>query len=232
MSNENNNRKRSKKRSNMRRNRGVIRIIESRKNPSYPPQYNAKPKLTRNIRYLAGSSIANVDITGRCLLNLVLATNTATTTAVNVFEAVKVLNISMYYVPSSTANFGSSAEELILNWRGDRSPDTRLSDRGTLNHPSCIKSRPPRDSLAGFWITNLSNIDSVLFNVTVPAGTIIDVGLMMTIGDGVTRSVVLAAVGSTTGIEYMHLDNAIAAGTVGGRTLAPDSLTTQNIATP
>ncbi len=222
------------KRNNRRRGKGqrVMRIIESRKNPSYPPQNTAKPKCTRSLRYFCSAPIANIDITGRCLLNLVVATNTATTTAVNVYEAVRLLSISMYYVPSSANNFGVAAEELILNWRGERSPDTRLSDRGTLSHPACIKSRPPVDSMAAFWVTNQSNIDNVLFNLSAPLGTIIDLSLCMTIGDGTTRSITLSAVGTTTGIEYMSLDNAIAAGTVGGLNIDPDSLTNQNVATP
>jgi len=222
----------SKKRRQQNRKRGTIRIIESRRNPSYPPQNNAKPKLTRNLRYICTNVISNIDITGRCLLNLVVATNTATTTAINVYEAVRVLQVNLYFAPSSSTGFGITADELILNWRGERSPDTRLTDRGTVSHPSCIKSRPPPESLAAFWVTNQSNIDTVLFNLTCPAYTIIDLSLCMTLGDGVTRSITLSAVGTTTGIEYMSLDNAVAAGTVGGNLIDPDSLTNQTVATP
>jgi hypothetical protein len=138
----------------------------------------------------------------------------------------------MYFVPTSTGGFGTTADELQLNWRGERSPDIRLSDRGTISHPACIKSRPPKDSLAQFWITNQSNLDTVLFSFSAPALTILDIQLSMTIGDGATRSVTLTAVGSNTGIQYAHLDNAIAAGTVGPRLLIPDSLTLSSIVTP
>jgi hypothetical protein len=138
----------------------------------------------------------------------------------------------MYFVPTSTGGFGTVAEELQLNWRGERSPDVRLSDRGTLSHPACIKSRPPKDSLAQFWVTNQSNIDTVLFSISCPATTVLDLQLALTIGDGTTRNVTLTAVGATTGIEYAHLDNAIAAGTVGGRVISPDSLTLATILTP
>ncbi len=220
---------------NNRRNRNkriVKRTVISRHNPSYPPQNKAKPECTRVLRYYATTAVSSIDITGRCLLNLIIATSTATTTAINVYEAMRITRVSMYFVPSSTGGFGNQADELVLNWRGERSPDVRMSDRGTLSHPACVKSVPPPESLAAFWVTNQGNIDSVLFNISCPAATIIDVGLAMTIGDGNTRSVTLAAVGTTTGIEYLHLDNATSAGTVGGRVLAPDSLTTQNVTTP
>jgi len=138
----------------------------------------------------------------------------------------------MYHVPSSTTNFGAVSEELILTWRGERSPDTRISDRGTLSHPACIKSRPPKESLSAFWITNQSNLDTVLFSLTMPQFAIIDMSLIFTIGDSTTRSCTLQAVGTVTGIAYAALNNAISAGTVGADSLRPDSLTFADMNTP
>jgi hypothetical protein len=226
------NRKRAKNNTRKRARGRPLRVIQSRLDPSYPPQNNTKPVTNRSMRYIANAGIANEDITARCLLNLVLASNTATTLAINVYEAVKINLISLYHVPSSTANFGAVTEELILNWRGERSPDVRISDRGTLSHPACIKSRPPKESLSSFWITNQSNLDNVLFNLTMPQFAIIDIALSLTIGDGTTRSVTLSAVGTDTGIVYAALNNAIAAGTVGAESLRPDSLTWANLVTP
>lgn len=225
--------RRSNKRSNNRRGRrAVTRVVESRHNPSFPPQNKPKPVCTRSFRYYATSAVTAIDITGRCLLNLVIATNTANTTGINVYEGIRLQRISMYYIPSSVDGLGNQSAELVLNWRGERSPDTRLSDRGSLSHPACIKSVPPKDSLADFWVTNQSNIDTVLFNLSAPANSIIDINLAMVIGDGATRTVTLSGVGSNSGIEYLPLDNAVAAGTVGGRVLAPDSLTTQTVTIP
>ncbi len=225
------NRNNSNRRRNNRNTR-VVKVVESRRNPCYPPPNQAKPKCTRVLRYFVTQAVANSDITGRCLLNLIVSTSTATTTAINVYEAVRILQISMYFAPSSVDNMGDTSGEIALNWRGERAPDTRITERGTLSHPACIKSRPPKESLASFWTTNQSNVDSVLCSLTVPAGTIIDMNLCLTIGDGTTRSVTLTAVGSTTGIEYMALDNAIAAGTVGGLFIRPDSLQYQALTTP
>jgi hypothetical protein len=138
---------RSKRNGRARRiSRQPVRVIQSRHDPSFPPQNKAKPMCGRTLRYIANASLTDVDITGRCLLNLVLATNTATTLAINVYEAIRINRVSLYSVPSSTANFGVTADELILNWRGERSPDTRYSDRGTISHPACIKAKPPKDS--------------------------------------------------------------------------------------
>jgi len=209
-----------------------IRVINSRHDPSYPPQNKTKPMCGRTLRYYSNAAVTDVDITGRCLLNTVLGTNTATTLAVNIYEAVRINRVSMYYVPSSTGSFGSGTEELILNWRGERTPDTRYSDRGTLSHPACIKARPPKESLAQFWITNQSNIDTVLFNVTMPVNSIIDISLSFVIGDGTTRSVTLNGVATFTGVMYASLNNAIAAGTVGADTLRPDSLSWADMTTP
>lgn len=230
--NRNRNKSRVNRRVRGRRNNKVVRVVQSRHDPSFPPQNNTKPICSRNLRYVASQGVTGVDVTARCLLNLVLATSTATTLAINVYESVRIQHVSMYHVPSSTASFGAVTEELILNWRGERSPDTRISDRGTLSHPACIKSRPPRESLAAFWITNQSNLDTVLFNITSPQFSIIDVSLAFTIGDGTTRSVTLNGAGTVTGIAYAALDNAIAAGTVGADFLRPDSLTWADMTTP
>jgi len=226
------NRKRNTKRKNGRRNKPRNRVTEvvlSRRDPSYPPQNNVKPFCTRTLRYIANSAANGVPVTRRCLLNTVLTGVSGTTTAVNIYEAVRLERVSMYFVTSS--GFGTLAEELIISWTGDRSPDSRFSDRGTLSHPACIKTRPPRGSLASFWSNVTADMDEPLFYVTMPQYAIIDLTLTFCIGDAGTKTCVVVDPG-LSGVIYSALDNAIVAGTVGGEVLRPDSLTYANMTTP
>jgi len=212
-----------------RRQNKVTEVVLSRRDPSYPPQNNTKPLCTRVLRYINSGTANGVPITRRCLLNAVMTGVNGSTTAVCVYEAVRVERISMYYAPA--ANFGVLADELILSWTGDRSPDTRFSDRGTISHPACIKSRPPKFSLAGMWSNVVADLDEPLCYVTMPQFAIIDVQLTFCIGDAGTKTCVIVDPG-LSGVIYSALDNAIVAGTVGGEALRPDSLTYANMTTP
>jgi hypothetical protein len=161
----------------------------------------------------------------------VLAGTNGSTTAVNVYEAVKLEFIALYFAPSSADGLGNSASELLLTWTGDRGPDTRFSDRGTISHPACIKERPPVDSLAGFWSTIFSDMDEPLLYISTPANTVIDIHVSMCIGDGAGKTCVIVDP-TISGIVYTALDNAIVAGTVGVELCRPDSLTYANMTTP
>jgi len=222
------NRTKRKQGRNKRRNR-VTEVVLSRRDPSYPPQNNVKPQCSRVMRYVATALVNGVPITRRCLINTILTGVNGTTTAVCIYEAVRLKRISMYYAPS--AQFGLAADEMILSWTGDRAPDTRFSDRGTVTHPACIKSRPPKFSLAGMWSNVSADLDEPLCYITMPSLSIIDIELTFVIGDAATKTCVIVDPG-LSGVIYSALDNAIVAGSVGGEVMRPDSLTYANMTTP
>lgn len=221
------------RRGGKRNTRKAIVVVNSRRDPSFPPQNKSKPYCTRVIRYVGqGSSNAVYPVTRRCLLNTVLAVVNGSTAATNVYESVRLDRVCMWNVPDAADGFGITTEELVLTWTGDRAPDLRLSDRGTLSHPACIKSRPPAGSLAGFWSTVNGDLDETLFTYsTTGTPTVIDIHLTLCIGDGATKTCVIAAA-AVTGIAYAALDNAVPAGTVGSDLFRPDSLTWADMTTP
>jgi hypothetical protein len=165
-------------------------------------------------------------------MNLVLSVVAGSTNAVCMYEAVKLNRVSMYWCPDPSDGFGAAANELVLTWNGDRSPDTRLADRGTVSHPACIKSRPPPHSLADKWSNLVADLDEPLFYFRMGNEIgIIDIELTLCIGDGATKTCVVVAP-AFTGVGYAALDNAIVAGTVGTELFQPDSLTYVNMTTP
>lgn len=227
------NSKRNRKGRRGNRGKRAQQVVLSRRDPSFPPQNNVKPLCSRVLRFVgAGTGMVDYPVTRRCLLNLVLSVVTGSTNAVCVYEAVRLNRVSMYWCPDPTEGFGSAANELVLTWTGDRAPDTRISDRGTLTHPAVIKSRPPRNSLADKWSNVGADLDEALFYFRM--GTeigIIDVDLTLCIGDGTTKTCVVVAP-AFTGIGIAALDNAIVAGTVGTELFQADSLTYVNMTTP
>lgn len=226
----NNRTNRSRKNTRRGRNRPT-QVVLSRRDPSFPPAIKSKPIINRTLRYQNATALTEVAITRRCLLNLVLAGTNASTTAVNVYEAVRLDRIHMYFSPSSSDGFGGVTSEISLTWGGDRGPDVRTTDRGTISHPACIKQKPPPFSLGGFWSTIFGDMDETLFLISAPINTIVDLHLSMCMGDGAGKTCVIVDP-ALSGIIYCALDNAIPAGTVGNEFLRPDALTFADMTTP
>lgn len=195
------------------------------------PRITVKPKQTRQIPYYVTSGVDEGPITCRCLLNLCLSGVNTSTAATNLYESVRIKWIELFYAPDPDNSIGNSTEHVVLSWKGNRSPDTRVVARGTLSMPARIKMRPPKESMAAFWANNTGNLDDLLCLVTVPTNGFIIISIECVIGDGATRTCVIVDPG-LTGVGYAALDNAIVAGTVGQERIQPDGLTYFNMTTP
>lgn len=226
--NRNNNKRNNNRRG---RRRGPTQVIMSRRDPSFPSSVKAKPIYNRVLRYQSTDVITDVFITRRCMLNLILTAVSGSTNAVNVHESIRLDRVCIYSAPSSVDGLGNALAEIVLTWGGDRGPDLRITDRGTISHPACIKERPPLTSLAGFWSTIYSDMDEPLFMVTMPSNSVIDLHVSCCIGDGAGKTCVIVDP-SLTGVVYPALDNAIPAGTVGGNLMRPDGLRYVTMTTP
>jgi hypothetical protein len=196
----------------------------------FPRDIQVNPIINRVLRFV-GSSQNAIDITGKCLLNLLLSGISGSTAATNLVESIKINKISIYTtVDSTTDAFGG----MSLNWKGERSPDKIINAQGTVSHPAVIHSRPPVNSLSAFWITNIdNNLDDPLFSID-SGGTffpIVDLSLNFTLGTGATRTCTITNP-ALTGVGYSHLDNANTSGAVGGNTLSIVGLQQFTVTTP
>jgi len=211
--------KRRRGRKPRRNNEGVV--------ATFPRQLKLNPIFTRTIRYTSG--VQSSDVTGRCLLNLLLACTIGSTVGVNVVESIRVVAVKVYGAPVS----GNSFITNFLIWKGERSPDVFLTSEGTPSKPSFIKTRPPLQSLSSFWVTNEdTDLDGIHFSLGLESESRIDLTVQFTLANGVSRTCVTAAAPSS-GLFYAALDNAVAAGTVGPLGYVPDlPLATITIATP
>jgi hypothetical protein len=198
---------------------------------SFPQEYKAKPVMSRKLRFFAFAAIAEEEITARCLLNLVLAEVSGNTTAINLYESIRITRVNIWYAPDSNSGLAPSTGSVQLTWKGDRGRDDRHEAVGTLSHLAHISTSPPEDSLAAFWVNNFNNLDVNMFVLTLPATSILDLSFDFCIGDGTTRSCTLTA-STFTGVSYADLNNAITAGTVGQLTLRPLGLTRAIMSVP
>lgn len=198
---------------------------------NFPQEYKAKPVMSRKLRFYASSALSEVQITARCLLNLVLATINGNTTSINLYESIRITRLNIWFVPSSTGGFDPNGGSIMLTWKGDRGRDDRHEAIGTLSHPAHISSSPPEETLASFYVNNYSDLDVGLFILTLPTSSIVDISFEFCIGDGTTRAITLSS-SSVSGVCYADMDNAIPAGTVGGLLLRPLGLTRAIVSVP
>jgi hypothetical protein len=212
--------KRRKGRKPRRNNGGVV--------AAFPRQLSSNPIFTRTLRYTAGTHTS--DVTGRCLLNLLLAGISTSAIGINVVESIRLVALKIYGSPISSDNFVTN----YLIWKGERSPDVVMVSEGTPSKPSFIKSLPPPGSLSSFWVSNLdTDIDGVHFSLGLETQSIIDVTVQFTLANGVSRDCTLSGFAPSDGLFYAPLDNAVAAGTVGPQNILIEfPLTRVLIATP
>lgn len=167
-----------------------------------PPQIKANVELRHTYRYVSTNG-ALTGITGTSLLCSAGSYCTvANTTVRSAFSSLKINQIEMYCPPASQ---GSSAT-CSVDWIGfSNTPSRQYSDTTcSVSTPAHVRCNPPPMSLASFW--QLAGA-TVLFNLTAPAGTIVDVSVSLILDDD-ESSVATAAVasGSLGSMYYLSLD--------------------------
>ncbi len=202
--------------------------------PDFPPSYIAQPVMFRKIRYQASSQLTGVAVTQGCLaVSMMARSATASSTeAISLLSSFKIKRITIWALNNSSAVTSTSFSTCSITWAGSQSPNKEISAVGVNTKPAKISTKPPPGSLASFWYYNDgSAANNVLFFLTVPGGTIIDLDLDYVLQDGANAdAVVLAAASTSQFINYACLDCLNTTNTTGGNLLVPVSLTTVNLA--
>lgn len=149
-------------------------------------------------------------------MNLWLAA-TATTTTTRPIEAAKLISVEMWAISAQ----GSAPTTVNLEWLGENSPSTQVSDTAMGVQPAHLFSTPPSSSSNRWWCMNGSLESDDLFSITWPIGTIVDVVVALRLVE--TEAVTFGDVpaGATIGTFYGNYLDGIASGK-----LAPIGLTT------
>lgn len=140
-----------------------------------PPPYIPTLSLSHKFRFLSGTNSGNFSITRGNLLNLLVTATTAITT-VRQATAVRLKSVEVWTNPTA---LGSAPPGVRIEWLGENSPSTIMSDVPMGVRPGHIRAIPPPSSSNRWWsISGMSEAD-VLFVLGLPANAVIDVTLDM-----------------------------------------------------
>jgi len=167
-------RKGKKFKNNGRPGRSESGGVNLRNNPKFPRDIHMKPIQRRLIRYFVNAAMNTQSLTPESILASMLAVNSVNTNAVSIFDCIRVVRISLYWVPSG--NFDVQGNSLTFRWIDQNLPDELFTDRGTLTEPACLKVIPPRNSILSMWYrSNSPTLGTPLCQISAPAGSIMDI---------------------------------------------------------
>jgi len=202
------NRSRRNRKQRNRRNRNKQPRQEGnlvvRDSPRFPNDIKQQPIHTRTIRYYVQAGGQSTLSPAQILTAMVAITN-ASTSAIPIYQAIKLRRISIYYV--STSGFGTNANVLTLGWTGyQNAPDVLISDRGTLTQPACVKAVPPPNSSASFWFdVNSTNVIDPILSFNAPNGSILDLEYEFILATAAIAPITLSANAGYTGLGMLSL---------------------------
>jgi len=173
--------------------------------PDRPLPFVPTPSFTHRFRFAAITTLSRIPVTRGNLLNL-MEVETGATSAVRIFESVRVVDVEGW-VPTTNA---FASQEIALEWNGDNSPSTIHSDISMNLAPAHVLSQPPRDSSAKWWSISGVNETEILLYITAPSGTVVDLRINARVIDHEAATAAEAPAGGTSGqVVYNYLDGRI-----------------------
>jgi hypothetical protein len=138
-----------------------------------PPPFVPTVSLFHKFRFSNGGNNGTYIITRAQMLNLLLVAPT-TVTSVRLFQAIRLRKVEIWANPTA---LGSTPSTVSMEWLGENSPSTVISDTTMGVRPAHISSKPPARSSAQWWSLSAFNETDVLFTLILPAQCIIDVSV-------------------------------------------------------
>jgi hypothetical protein len=135
-----------------------------------PPPFVPTLALTHKFRFI-DSTGGSYTITRASLLNLIVTATSAVTT-VRSLEAVRLISVKMWGSPS-----GATVETSSIEWLGENSPSTLISDSSMGVRPAHISTRPPPSSSNQWWSMSGSLETDDLFVIVTSVGTVLDISV-------------------------------------------------------
>ncbi len=199
--------KRSKKQGRPKRHQSKFKTHEVTGSINELHPINNAPIQTRVLRYL-GTITSSTDFRVTDMTKLLLAVTSGSTSAIRLFEAVKIQKIVITCLPSSDTNSGTFS----FTWSGEREPDVVYTMFYAQGAPSRWSFIPPEDSLAGFWITQDTNETSnSIFTLDPDNSTVklvLDLHFQYVVADGASATVTLTGAATFTGVAALVMPSA------------------------
>jgi hypothetical protein len=135
-----------------------------------PPPFVPTVSLFHKFRY-QNTSNGTYTITRKQMLNLLLVTPTAAT-SVRLLQAIRLRKVEIWANPVA---LGSSPQSVSVEWVGENSPSTVISDISMGVRPAHVSTKPPARSSAQWWSLSGSQEADALFTMILPLNCVIDV---------------------------------------------------------
>lgn len=162
-------------------------------------------RTTHKFRF-SNTSAVSVSITRKNLLNLVQVASSAVTT-VRVFQGVRLKGIETWSNPTA---LGAAPSTSQVEWAGENSPSTVVSDTGMGVRPAHIRTSPPPSSSNRWWCFSGSQETDVLFTISLPANSICDITVELRLVEQEAPVAGDVPVGATLGTLYGNYLDGIA----------------------
>jgi len=142
-----------------------------------PPPFHPTVCSVHRFRFVANSA-ATVTITRKNLLNLLLVATSATST-VRVIEGIRLRRVNIWSNPviGVGAAVPSPLQTAQLEWIGENSPSTVISDTTMGVRPLHLSTSPPPSASNRWWSMSGFQETDDLFSLILPAASIVDVSV-------------------------------------------------------
>lgn len=152
------------------------------------------------MRYI-GTISSETDFRTTNFTAILVAVTSSSTTAICLFEAIRLRRIGITCLPSSDTNAGTFA----FIWKGDREPHTTQTMIYSQGVPAKWNFYPPEGSLASFWFTQDTTgaDDTSVFTIDPDNSTVkivLDLDFEYVLATGASETVTLTGAASLTGI--------------------------------
>lgn len=144
-----------------------------------PTPYKNNPTLNRKFRFTNNNNAGAVSgfqviIARQDLFTISGVSNSGGTPAfVSTFSAIRINRVQIW---SNIRTSVDSFSQATLTWVSERGKQETITDNGTVNHPAYVSSRPPPDSLAGFWSQyNDADMTQTMFEIAAVGVAVVDV---------------------------------------------------------
>ncbi len=166
-----------------------------------PPQFIPTVKLNHIFRFRTLSA-AGYTVNSDDLLNLYLVATAAATTA-RLIQAIKLVKVEIW---GNVPALGSTPSDVQCEWTAQSGvasfgPSFRVADTSQGITPAHIVARPPKGSLASFWLQSGQTNGAVL-NLAFPTGSVIDLHVQMCLVDQESPTAGQTTAGATVGRVY------------------------------
>jgi hypothetical protein len=167
-----------------------------------PPRFISTFEFSKIVRY-SFESTASFTLTRATLLDL-LGMAISSTSIDRVAEAVKIKQLKVWGPPGVATGTTSYASNVVsLQWLSNLAKSETISESSMSIEPAFISSKPPRNSLAGFWSLSGENEDEEILTLIAPGSSIVDLHLSFVMEKEFPISITTSATGLTPGQTYL-----------------------------